>query len=92
MGPTARYSLTASPMPRPTVAALSDKIRMKTIQDRPDLFKINCQINVDRFEKLLTHHLNRPFVDSVLVGLREGFWPFADTTKEGYPKTWDASS
>ena len=38
------------------------------------------------FEKLLTNHPNWAFVDSVLVGLYEGFWPFADMMKEGYPK------
>ena len=41
------------------------------------------------FEKLLTNHPNWAFVDSVLVGLHEGFWPFADMMKEGYPKSWD---
>jgi hypothetical protein len=43
------------------------------------------------FERLLTHHPNRDFVNSVLLGLREGFWPWADTNKEGYPLTHDES-
>ena len=43
------------------------------------------------FERLLTHHPNQAFVDSVLVRLCKGFWPFADTMKEGYPKLWDGS-
>ena len=55
----------------------------------PDLFKIVCKIDINAFERLLTHHPNRAFIDSVLVRLHEGFWPFADTMKEGYPKLWD---
>ena len=55
----------------------------------PDLFKITCQIKVDTFEQLLTHHPNQLFVDSIVIGLWEGFWPFADTMKEGYQKSWD---
>ena len=43
------------------------------------------------FEKLLTHHPNHPFVDSVLTRLCEGFCPFADMTKDGYLKSWDGS-
>ena len=34
-------------------------------------------------------HPNRPFVDSVLRGLREGFWLFADEQPDDYPLTWD---
>ena len=41
------------------------------------------------FERLLTHHPNWSFVESVLVGLHKGFWPFSDTMKEGYLKSWD---
>ena len=54
-------------------------------------FKIICKIYVNVFERLLTHHSNCPFVDSVLIRLHEGFWPFADTMKEGYLKLWDGS-
>ena len=71
------------------IAATRDKVRVQTICGQPDLFKIVCQIRVDVFKQLLTHHLNQPFIDSVIVGLWEGFWPFADTMKEGYPKLWD---
>ena len=69
IGPTAKYSLTAKPLPRPSVAATSDQVRMRTIRARPDLFKIVCQIKVDVLERMLTHHPNQPFVDSVLHGL-----------------------
>ncbi len=34
---------------------------------------------------MLSSHPNQPFVKSVCEGLREGFWPWADTQKDGYP-------
>ena len=71
--------------------AESDPVRQVMILNWPDLFKIICKIDINAFERLLTHHPNRAFVDSVLVGLHKVFWPFADTTKKGYPKSWDGS-
>jgi hypothetical protein len=41
---------------------------------------------------LLSEHPNQPFVKSVCTGLREGFWPFADTHYGEWPTTWDCSS
>jgi len=55
------------------------------------LFKIITPINVDRFEELLSDHPNPLFVHSVCDGLREGFWPWADTLKDGYPSSYDGS-
>ena len=46
---------------------------------------------MDVFEALLKDHPNPLFVKSVCDGLREGFWPWADTLKEGYPDTHDES-
>ena len=46
-------------------------------------------IQVEVLEQLLKNHPNRRFVSSVLDGLCEGFWPWATTTKEGYPTTHD---
>ncbi|KAI0295540.1 hypothetical protein BC826DRAFT_281717 [Russula brevipes] len=42
-----------------------------------DLFDVVTPINIDRFASLLAGHPNRPFVDTVICGLREGFWPLA---------------
>jgi len=39
----------------------------------------------------LESHPNRPFVNSVINGLREGFWPWASTIKDGYPVMLDES-
>jgi hypothetical protein len=88
---TAQYSLTAEPLPCiPLKEALNTDL-MNTIRDHPDLFKVDCPVNIERFEELLVDHPNRPFVLSVCRALREGFWPFADTKCGDYPTTWDHS-
>lgn len=87
---TADWTLTARPLPRPPEGELSNVLNATTIRNNPSLFCVSTPINVDRFEELLVSHPNRAFVDSVLVGLREGFWPCADTTKDGYPVINDA--
>jgi hypothetical protein len=62
-----------------------------TIDRHPGLFTVNTPINVDEFESLLTRHPNPLFVNSILKGLREGFWPWADTHIGDYPHTLDES-
>ncbi|KAJ3504145.1 hypothetical protein NLJ89_g8094 [Agrocybe chaxingu] len=88
---TAEWTETADPLPRPPVSALSDPVVAKTIQDNPHLFKIVSPIKVDIFESYLSDHPNQPFVQSIIMGLREGFWPWADTCKAGYPTINDCS-
>ena len=63
----------------------------KTISENPGLFKIVTPINVDRFQELLVNHPNPLFVASVCAGLRNGFWPWANTLKDGYPSIYDGS-
>ncbi|PFH46416.1 hypothetical protein AMATHDRAFT_128836, partial [Amanita thiersii Skay4041] len=87
----ADWSLTAEPLPRPPAAELYALQVVKTLKHHPELFKIVTPIKVDKFEQLLKSHPNRAFVDSVCVGLREGFWPWADTLREGYPVTNDGA-
>ena len=86
ISPAAQYSLSAEPLPRPPPFELNNKAASKTIRDNPDLFKITCNINIKKFTELLEDHPNQPFVQSVLVGLREGFWPWADP-QDAYPVT-----
>ena len=88
---TAEWSEWASPLPRPPLSEMSNPVVRKTIEDNPDLFQIITPIKVDVFEKLLVNHPNQPFVRSVCAGLREGFWPWADTLREGLPATYDES-
>lgn len=71
---------------------LDNPITSNTISSNPSLFRIVTPINVDHFESLLASHPNRQKVDSICKGLREGFWPWADTSIEGYPTTHDASN
>jgi hypothetical protein len=87
--PTAFSTLSDNPLPRPSPQEFSNVEAVTTIRDNPHLFKIVTPINVDRFESLLASHPNKPFIQSVCVAFREGFWPWADTQKEEYPVTWD---
>jgi hypothetical protein len=62
-----------------------------TISSHPDLFTVNTPIQVDNLERLLVHHPNPSFANSVVNGFREGFWPWADTHIGDYPNTLDES-
>jgi hypothetical protein len=64
---------------------------LKTITDNPSLFQVSTPINIDVFQSLLKHHPNPDFVDSVCVGLHEGFWPWADTLCISFSITYDES-
>jgi hypothetical protein len=79
----------ARPLPSVPITELLNATVMQTINNRPDLFKVVTPINIDRFETLLVSHPNRPFVESVCRGLREGFWPWANTHHGEYPSTVD---
>lgn len=82
---TALYSLSAAPLPGPPESELLNEENQKTICDNPDLFKIVCNIDVDKFEALLADHPNPLFVVSVIRGLREGFWPWAEISVDYAP-------
>jgi hypothetical protein len=88
---TAEWSLRAQPLARPPLAETSNPIVRQTLADFSDLFQIITPIKVDVFEALLHSHPNQPFVQSVCLGLREGFWPCADTLREDLPSTHDES-
>ncbi|RDB25644.1 hypothetical protein Hypma_006531 [Hypsizygus marmoreus] len=88
---SADWTVHAKPLPSPPLSELNDPIVTKTINDNPSLFAVITPINVNQFEKLLATHPNQPFVKSVCRGLREGFWPWANTHLPGYPPTHDAS-
>lgn len=70
-------SINASPLPSAPPLS-SDPLAACAIKRRPDLFKINCSINIHNFKSLLKNHPNKPFVDSIILGLTEGFWPISD--------------
>jgi len=87
----ADWTLNASPLPSIPSSEFNNKITTQTINDNPTLFQIITPINIDKFEILLKTHPNQQFVKSVCKGLREGFWPWADTLLDGYPTTHDES-
>lgn len=90
--PTARSTEYSEPVPTPPSHEVLHSDAAQTIARRPDLFRIVTPINVDRFEELLLDHPNQPFVRSVCHALREGFWPWADTSDDTYPSVNDNSS
>jgi hypothetical protein len=87
--PSAQATETAPPVPGPPENELHNEIGLRTIHEHSDLFKIVTPVDVDLFESLLKHHPNRPLIDSVCQGFRQGFWPWAQTDQPGYPTTWD---
>jgi hypothetical protein len=78
-------------LPRPPPEEFANLDAITTIYDNPHLFRLVTPINIDRFEELLESHPNVPFVESVCISLREGFWPWANTQKKEYPITWNFS-
>ncbi|KAJ7019487.1 hypothetical protein C8F04DRAFT_874840, partial [Mycena alexandri] len=80
------------PLLRPPAYEFQNAPAMRTISENPDLFQNPRVIEADRLESLLKRHPNQPFVQSVLAGLRDGFWPWMNTHHaDGYPETWDNS-
>lgn len=88
---TVSWTETADPLPSLSPKEFQNTEALATIHAHPELFQVSTPINVDRFESLLSSHPNQPFVQSVCRGLREGFWPYADTHVGEWPLTWDNS-
>jgi hypothetical protein len=86
ISPAARYLLFAEPPPHPPQSELQNVIANETISAHPQLCKITCTINTKKFNHLLCNHPNQPFIQSVLLGLTKGFWPWAEP-QDGYPVT-----
>ncbi|KDN33939.1 hypothetical protein RSAG8_12964, partial [Rhizoctonia solani AG-8 WAC10335] len=84
--PSAESTIYAPPFPSPPESEQRNSAALGTISDKPDLFQVISPWNVDEFERLLATHPNRPLVESACRGLREGFWPFADTSSHMSPK------
>ena len=87
----AEWTEIAKPLASVPVVEFSNTFACRTIDQHPGLFMVETPINVDEFESLLNNHPNPLFVQSVIKGLRNGFWPWADTHIGEYPDTWDES-
>jgi hypothetical protein len=87
----AEWTEIARPLASVPAVEFSNTLACDTINRHPGLFTVETPINVNEFEDLLTGHPNPLFVNSVLKGLRNGFWPWADTHLGEYPDTLDES-
>jgi hypothetical protein len=76
ISPSALYTESAPPLPSPPQHLLDDPAVQASLRSLGDSIKVETPFDVDKFELLLHDHPNRPFVQSVMKGLREGFWPF----------------
>ncbi|EGG12743.1 uncharacterized protein MELLADRAFT_86999 [Melampsora larici-populina 98AG31] len=74
-------SIHADPLPSAPPLS-SDPQAAYAINRRPDLFQINCSINVENLKILLKNHPNKPFVDSIILGLTDGFWPISEMSSD----------
>ena len=88
---TADWTETALPLEGPPPDELENAEVTKTLEEHPKLFQIVTPIQVEVLETYLVTHPNPAFVTLVCRGLREGFWPWASTTKPGYLSTNDES-
>ena len=87
----AEWTEVARPLASVPDVEFNNTIACDTIKRHPGLFTVSTPIDVDVFEDLLENHPNPMFVNSVVKGLRDGFWPWADTHVGEYPDTLDES-
>jgi hypothetical protein len=78
ISPSVLYTEHAAPLPSPPQHLLENAIIKAALDAHRDFIKVECPYDVDCLEAMLHDHPNQPFVQSVLKGLREGFWPFHD--------------
>lgn len=79
-------TLVAPPLPRPPESVVSDPVVRASLAATPHLFRIDTPINVDRLEYALRDHPNPLWAASIIVGLREGFWPAHSGAAPAPPK------
>ena len=89
---TTHFLSFAKPLPGPPQSEMENPIVAATIHNIPDLFALVKIHQREPFESLLNDHPNQPFVNSVLKGLWEGFWPCADNQSGSYPQTHEYPS
>ena len=94
LSPSAINTEIAPPLPTPPLHLLNDPQIQSSLHSLRDYIKVETPFNIDKFELLLTDHPNRPFVQSVMRGLREGFWPFDEgewsEENQEYPKNYSS--
>ncbi|KAI0692780.1 hypothetical protein BC835DRAFT_1225829, partial [Cytidiella melzeri] len=66
------------PLPSPPTSLSNNAEVQTTLEQYAQYIQVKTPFDVDRLGSFLSSHPNRPFVDSVLLGLRDGFWPLSD--------------
>ena len=87
----ADWTETAQPLASIPDSELSNDVANHTLENYAHLFEVNTPIDVDNFQRLLERHPNPLFIESVVNGFQNGFWPWADTHIGDYPDTVDES-
>ena len=87
----AKWTEIARPLTTIPKSELNNTFANETINRQAHLFEVSTPINVDNLESLLEHHPNPLFVNSVLNGLQNGFWPWADSHIGDYMDVVDES-
>lgn len=64
---------------------LSNTAALNTIRNYPHLFNVSTSVNIPAFRHFLRNHPNRKLVESVCLGLEQGFWPRAETARWNLP-------
>ncbi|KAG9221044.1 hypothetical protein CCMSSC00406_0005517 [Pleurotus cornucopiae] len=73
--PSASYTEFAPPLPSPPEHLVKDPSIAHAIILAGDRIRVDTPFDIDKIERQLSDHPNQPFVQSVIRGLREGFWP-----------------
>jgi hypothetical protein len=76
ISPSALYTETAKPLPWPPEHLLNDPTIRAALGACKGHIEVKTPFDVDKLGAMLHDHPNQPLVESVLVGLRDGFWPF----------------
>lgn len=78
VSPAAILTETAAPLPTPPDHLINDPTIQASLLSYAEHIKVETPFNIDAFQSLLADHPNQPLVQSVITGLREGFWPLND--------------
>ena len=70
-------------MPSPPQHLVEDAAIQASIHALGDSIKVETPFDITKFKLLLIDHPNQPFIQSVMKGLQEGFWPFDGDWKAG---------
>lgn len=73
--PAVDSTLTDPPLPHPPLSVTTNPTFLSSLRLRSDLFSVSTPLNIDRLRTFLLPHPNQPLIESIPIGLVEGFWP-----------------